>query len=79
MADDDNSNAVTNGDSVAAAAIFASLFAVLLIAHAGFLARHRAWFCIPFIVGATSTSLQFPSYHLSPFFLLAKITPPGLL
>ena len=54
---EDNSNALSNGDSVAAAAVFASLFALLLIAHILFLARHRAWFCIPFIVGGTSKYL----------------------
>ncbi len=46
-------NALSTGDSVAAAAVFASIFAILSLANTFRLFQHRAWSCIPFVVGGT--------------------------
>ncbi|KAK3697370.1 hypothetical protein LTR37_017515 [Vermiconidia calcicola] len=44
-------NALSTGDSVAAAAVFASLFTLLTFANIFRLFQRRAWFCVPFTIG----------------------------
>ena len=59
-------NGIATGDSVPAAAVFASIFALLFMANLFRLFQYRAWFCIPYVVGGASTLSQLnhrPSQH----------------